>query len=155
MRFVERKVTKEKFYVAKSIETKTNSNYLIRYSDKTIRPCLIMPKMSGYVKTFKVKDGDKDKNNKLMSFQIDKENILQKYEVIWTTIQDFKTSKLNALPVYEDRYIETKIRAYGNKVRTNFCGLSLPKDDTKCESFTVISIDSLPVYENRCYLQVY
>ena len=24
--------------------------------------------MSGYVKTFKVKDGDKDKNNKLMSF---------------------------------------------------------------------------------------
>ena len=30
-----------------------------------------MPKMSGYVKTFKVKDGDKDKNNNLMSFRID------------------------------------------------------------------------------------
>ena len=27
--------------------------------------------MSGYVKTFKVKDGDKDKNNKLMSFRKD------------------------------------------------------------------------------------
>ena len=27
--------------------------------------------MIGYVKTFKVRDGDKDKNNKLMSFRID------------------------------------------------------------------------------------
>ena len=30
-----------------------------------------MPKMSGYVKIFKVKDGDKDKNNNLMSSRID------------------------------------------------------------------------------------
>ena len=30
-----------------------------------------MYKMSGYVKTFKVKDGHKEKNNKLMSFPID------------------------------------------------------------------------------------
>ena len=36
-----------------------------------------MPKMSGYVKTFKVKDGDKDKNNKLMSFGIDDEKLLE------------------------------------------------------------------------------
>ena len=36
--------------------------------------------MSGYVKTLKVKDGDKDKNNKLMSFHIDK--LLEKYQAI-------------------------------------------------------------------------
>ena len=29
--------------------------------------------MCGYVKAFKVKDGDKDKNNKLMSFRTDDE----------------------------------------------------------------------------------
>ena len=29
--------------------------------------------MSGYVKAFKVKDGDKDKNNILMSFRTDDE----------------------------------------------------------------------------------
>ena len=33
--------------------------------------------MSGYVKTFKVKDGDKSKNNKLMPFPIDDEKLLQ------------------------------------------------------------------------------
>ena len=44
--------------------------------DKAIRPLvLIMPKMSGYVKTFKVKEGDKDKNNKLMFFRIDDETL--------------------------------------------------------------------------------
>ena len=42
--------------ISKLIETKTNSKYLIGYLDKVIRPLvLIMTKMSGYVKTFKVK----------------------------------------------------------------------------------------------------
>ena len=31
--------------------------------------------MSGYVQTFKVKNEDKDKNNKLMSFRIDGEKL--------------------------------------------------------------------------------
>ena len=51
--------------------------------------------------------------------------------------------------------IKTKIRTYGDKVYFNFSGLSVPEDDIECESFTVISIDSLLVYENKCYLQVY
>ena len=52
-------------------------------SDKAIRSLvLMMPKMSGYVKTFRVKEGDKDKNNKLMSFHIDDEKLLEKYNAI-------------------------------------------------------------------------
>ena len=43
-----------------------------------------MPKISGYDKTFKVKDEIKDKNNKLMSFRIDDEKLLKKYKAIWT-----------------------------------------------------------------------
>ena len=42
--------------------------------------------MNGYVKTFKVKDGDKDKNNKLMSFCVDDEKLLKKCKAIWTKI---------------------------------------------------------------------
>ena len=49
-----------------------------------------MPKMSGYVKTFKVKDGDKDKSNKLMSFHKDDEKLLEKYKTIWTKIENLK-----------------------------------------------------------------
>ena len=31
----------------------------------------------------------------------------------------------------------------------------MPEDDIECESFTVISIDPLLVYEKKYYLQVY
>ena len=41
--------------------------------------------MSGHVKTFKVKDGDKAKNSKLMSFRINK--------IIWTKAEDLKNKK--------------------------------------------------------------
>ena len=54
---------------------------MIGYLDQVIRPLvLILLKMSGYVKAFKVNDGEKDKNNKLMSFHIDDERLLEKYK---------------------------------------------------------------------------
>ena len=46
--------------------------------------------MSGYVKIFKVKDGDKDKNHKMMSFHRDDDKLLEKYKTIWTKIEDLK-----------------------------------------------------------------
>ena len=85
----------------------------------------IMPKMSGCVKTFKVDD----KNNKLIYYCIDNEKLLEKYKAIWTKSKDFKNIQLNILPVYDDRYIKTKIRTYSNKVYSNFCGLNVPEDD--------------------------
>ena len=107
--------------------------------------------MSGYVKTFKVKEG----NNKLMSFRIDDEKLLEKYKAIRIKIEDLKNIKLNALPVHDDRYIKTKIRTFGDKVYTNFRGLNVPEDDIQCGSFTIFSIDSLLVYNKKYYLQVY
>ena len=65
---------------------KIKSKYLtgIKF-DKEYRPLvLIMPKVSGYVKTFKVKEGDKDKSNKLISFCINDEKLLEKYKAAWT-----------------------------------------------------------------------
>ena len=87
-----------------------------------------MTEMSGYVKISKVKGGDKDKNKKLISFRIDDNKLLEKYKAIWTKIEDFKNIELNSLPVYDDRYIKTKIRTYGNNVYANFHGLNVPED---------------------------
>ena len=107
--------------------------------------------MSGYVKTFNVKD----KNNKLMSFRIDDKKLLEKYKAIWSKIEDLKNIKLNTLAVYDDKYIKTKIRTFVDKVCTNFRGLNVPEDDIECRYFIVISIGFLLVYENKYYLQVY
>ena len=75
----------------------------------------------------------KNKTIKLMSFHRDDEKLLEKYKAIWTKIEDFKNNKLNALPIYDDRYIKTNIK-YGGKVYASFCGLNVPEDDIEWES---------------------
>ena len=56
---------------------------MIGYFNKDIRTLVsIMPKMSGYVKTFKVKNRDK---------------------AIWTKIEDLKNTELNPLLIFDDR----------------------------------------------------
>ena len=138
LRFGETKVAKEKFYGGKKlmksyvvnadskansklVETKTNSNYLIGYLDKVIIALvLILSKMSGYIKTFKVKDVDKNKNNKLMSFHIDFEKLLRKYKTMWSKIKDFKNIELNVLPDFDNRYIKAKLITYGDKFYATF-----------------------------------
>ena len=82
---------------------------------------------------------------------------------ISTKFEDLKSIELNALPVYNDRYIKSKTRTYGDKVCTSFGGINVPKDD-------VLLSDVLSkwysmfysqfywffiLYENRYYLQVY
>ena len=117
----ETKIAKEKFYaekkpmniwdvnvdnivISKLVKPKANSKYLIGYLDKVIRPLVLtLPKMSGYVQSFKDKNGDKDKNNKLVSFRINDEKLLEKCKTIWTKIEDLKIIELNALPVSDDR----------------------------------------------------
>ena len=138
--------------ISKLVKTKSNSKYLIGYLDKAIRPLvLIMPKISGYIKTFKVKEG----NNKLMSFRTDDDKLLENYKAIWAKLEDLKNIKLNALPVYDDRYIKTKIRTFGDKFFNNLRRLNVLEDEIECESLTVISINSLLAYDNKYYLQVY
>ena len=56
---------------------------MVGYLDKVKRLLvLIMPKMSEYIKTFKVIDGDKDQNNKLIPFRIHNEKLLEQYRTI-------------------------------------------------------------------------
>ena len=141
------KIAKEKFYaekkpiniwdvnvdniaISKLVKPKTNSEYLIGYLDKVIRPLVLtLPKVSGNVQTFKDKHGYKDKNNKLVSFRINDEKLLEKCKTIWTKIEGLKNIELNALPVSDDRYIKTKMGTCGHKVYINFRDLDVPEDD--------------------------
>ena len=69
---VEKIMTKMFWYYLKISKNKNNSKYLTGYLDEVIRALVLMlPKVSGYNKTFKDKDGNKTKNNKLISLCID------------------------------------------------------------------------------------
>ena len=58
--------------ISKLVKMETNPRYLIEYLDKDIGPLvLMMPKMSVYVKTFRVED----EINRLMYFHIDNEKL--------------------------------------------------------------------------------
>ena len=64
--------------ISKLVDTKISSKYLIGYLDKVTKPLvLVLLKMSGYVKTFKVKD-----NNKLLFFRMDDDKLLEKPKTI-------------------------------------------------------------------------
>ena len=88
VKFAKTEIAKEKFYATKkpiktldvNVDNIIISKLMTGYLDNDIRPLLlIMPKMSGYVKTLKVED----EINNLMSFRIDDEKLLEKYKVIW------------------------------------------------------------------------
>ena len=94
--------------------------------------------------------GETKKQEKNFMVQKKKKKKKKKMECwCWTKIEDLKNIALDALPVYNDRYIKIKVRTYDDKVYTNFHGLNVPEDRAECKSFTVISIDSLLVYERN------
>ena len=64
-------------------------------------------------------------------------------------------NELDALPVYDDRYIKIKIRKYDNKVQTNFQGLHVPEDGVEIETFAITSVNSLLAYDWKYYLRAY
>ena len=84
---------------------------------------MILPKIDEYVKTFKDKGWDNNKNNKLMSLRVDDDKLLEKYKTIWR-----QNTELETLVIYDDTYIKIEIRTYGDKVYTNFRGSNVPED---------------------------
>ena len=71
---------------------------MIGYFDKAVRQLvLIIPKMSWYIKAFKIED----ESSKLISFQIDDEKLFEKYKANWSKIEDLENIELIAWPIYD------------------------------------------------------
>ena len=70
--------------ISKLVETKTNCKYWIGYLGEIMSLVLMLSKVNGFVKTFKFKD------NKLISFRINDEKLLEKYKTIWTKMKGLK-----------------------------------------------------------------
>ena len=58
-------------------------------------------------------------------------------------------------PVYADneKYIETKIKLYGDKVNTNFKGRKLPKEKASYKCLLLIILDSVIIVNKKYYPQ--
>ena len=100
------------------------SRYFIGYlhDDDVIRPlCIILPQMSGYIKYF-------DYGGKNMSFKIEDESVYLKYTEIWNKIKKSQGIRFHSQPLYDDKYIKTKVKTFSGMINTLLSGNEIPKE---------------------------
>ena len=126
--------------------------YIIGYNDNTIIPLqLFLPKMTGYLNIFE--DGTRK-----MSFLTDNNKFLEIYTKIWEKISDLIDKKFDSDPVYNNKYINTKIRSQNNDIITNFHDIDnknnkLPEKNKAYKCMSLILLDSIIKINKKDYPQ--
>ena len=112
--------------------------YVIGYKENEIVKtlCIILPQMNGYIKYF-------DNGGKNMSLLIKNSEVWKKYEYIWNVSKDKLNSKFHSQPIYENKYLKTKVRKFDGSIKTNFLGNNIPKENTYYTCITSITVDSV------------
>ena len=82
-------------------------------------------------------------------------NILNKYNEIWEKIKETLNIKFHIMPIYDQTYIKTKVREFDGKIKTNFLGNEIPKENMHYTCIACITIDSVMKIEKKNYPQVY
>ena len=122
-----------------SYGTKNSLKYFIGYNDDdVIRPlCLKLPQMIGNFKHFD--------SNKTMSLKVGDNKLLKKYNKIWEKISDLMNIEFGSETVHgdNDKYIETKIEMYDDRVNTNFQGKKVPEENVLYKCLSLIMLDSV------------
>ena len=127
------------------------SKYFIGYlhDDDVIRPlCIILPQMSGYIKYF-------DNGGKNMSFKIEDESVYLKYTELWNKIKTSLNKRFHSQPIYDDKFIKTKVTTFSRMINTLFSGNEIPKERNHYIFIATICIDSVLKIDKKNYPQVY
>ena len=113
--------------------------------DDVIRPlCIMLPQMSGFLRHF-------DNGSKNMSFMIKNDRVLIKYNEIWGKINRLLVIKLHSEPIYDDKYIETKVRPFNGEIHTTFwCG-KIPNEGIHYTCIRVIMIHSIMKMDRKYF----
>ena len=87
--------------------------YFIGYQEgEIVKPlCIILPQMNGYIKDFEYE-------GKNMSFLIKDDKLCEKYKQIWGLIKNKLGIKFHSLPVYDKKYLKTRVREYDRMIKT-------------------------------------
>ena len=77
------------------------------------------------------------------------------YEDIWNVIKNKLNIKFHSQPIYENKYLKTKVREFDGNIKTNFLGNGLPKENMYYTCIACITIDSVLKINKKNYPQVY
>ena len=134
--------------------TNKSIKYFIGYNDDdddndVIRPiCIKLLQMIGCVKCFD--------SNETTSFKVIDNKLLKKYTQIWKKVRHLLKKKFNSESVYgvNDKYIQRKIKTYGDKININFQGKKLSKQNTPCKWWSLIVLDSVIKVNKKYFPQI-
>ena len=133
-------VNKNNIVISQRVKHNDDSyRYFIGYAhdDGVIRPlCVILPQMSGCIKYF-------ENGGKNMSFKIEEESVYLKYVEIWNKIKSVLNVKFHSQPIYDDKYIKTKVKVFNNAINTLLSGDEIPKERDHYVCISAIFIDSV------------
>ena len=90
-----------------------------------------------------------------MSFMVKDDNMLDKYNKIWDKIKEKLNIKFHSMPVYDETYIKAKVREFDGKIKTNFLGNEVPKENMHYTCIACITIDSVMRMNKINYSQIY
>ena len=122
--------------------------YFIGYRE-VVKPLrIILPLMNGYIKYFK--NGGKN-----MSFFIKDDEMWEKFEQIWDVIKNKLDIKFHSEPVYDNTYIKARVTEFDSKIKTNFLGNKVPKENMHYTCISCITIDSVMRIDKKNHPQVY
>ena len=93
-----------------------------------------------------------------MSFFTNNNKLLERYTAIWEKISDLVNKKIGSDPIYNNKYINTKIRSYNNDIKTNFDTIDnknnkLPEKNKPYKCVSLISLDSIIKINKKYYPQ--
>ena len=108
---------------------------------------IIVSQMSGYIKYF-------ENGGKNMSLVIKDDDVLHKYNEIWEIIKKTLNIEFHSMPVYDEKYINAKVREFNGVIKTNFLGDEIRKENVHYTCIACITIDSVKRME-KIYPQVY
>ena len=114
-----------------------------------IKPlCVILSQISGYIKYF-------ENGGKNMPFKIEEESVYLKYAEIWNKIKSILNVKFHSQPIYDDKYIKTKVKTFNDTFNTLLSGDEIPKERIHYVCISAICIDSVLRTGKKNYPQVY
>ena len=90
-----------------------------------------------------------------MSFLIKDDEMWEKYEQIWNVIKIKLGIKFHSEPIYEQKYLKTKVREFDGVIKTNFLGNGVPKENMHYTCIACKTIDSVMKMNKKNYPQVY
>ena len=79
-------------------------------------------------------------------------DLLEKYNTIPDKVSTDMKKELDSEPVYNKKFLKTKIKSHGDEV-TDFCDKEIPKVDSNHTCLVVISLDSVTKKKENYYPQ--